>query len=70
MQYDPPESYRNNFYIIEEGKEPMRLGMFIWSWQYHNKVNVRLGKKGISWQEAYQKFKRHESSCTSVCKRL
>lgn len=32
------------------------LGMFLWSWRFHNAVNLRLGKPQMNWQTAYDLY--------------
>ena len=32
------------------------LGMFIWSWMFHNTVNTRLGKSSMDFDTAYNRY--------------
>ena len=38
-----------NYYDIKENEKD--IGLFKWSWEFHNEVNKRLGKKIMSWEE-------------------
>ena len=53
--------------VITEGKA---LGLFTWSWQFHNAVNFRIGKPLMTWEMAlhiYSQFKSEKSD--GVCSR-
>ena len=52
-------------YLMEHPMEPYRdikddsgipCGMFMWSWEFHNAVNERLGKKVIDYNDAYELY--------------
>jgi hypothetical protein len=52
-------------YIKEHPMEPFinaklanneKIGLFLWSWRFHNAVNVRLEKPTVSWEEAYRMY--------------
>lgn len=46
----------------------LELGMFIWTWRFHNAVNARLNKPLMSWDTAYSLYAEpHSSSCSTVC---
>jgi hypothetical protein len=36
----------------------MKDGLFNWSWNFHNAVNNRINKDMVSYQDAYNMFKR------------
>ena len=38
-------------------------GYFKWSWEFHNKVNLRLKKPQISYNDAYNYFKNDDNIC-------
>lgn len=40
----------DNANVTVDGKP---LGMFLWTWRFHNAVNRRTGKKAMSWETAY-----------------
>lgn len=51
--------------IDENGKD---VGLFKWTWLFHNTVNKRLNKKYMDWETAYNIYNLGESSikpCTS-----
>lgn len=50
--------------IKENGKD---IGMFKWSWEFHNTVNARLKKSLISWDNAKRLFSEEDGVCTSDC---
>jgi hypothetical protein len=58
----PPNDYRE---IIDENTGE-RIGMFYWSWEFHNDVNLRLGKNQMTFEEAYNLYKNPEevASCS------
>lgn len=47
-QNNPPELFRN--IIDDEGKQ---IGMFLWSFLFHNNVNLRLNKPLLNFDQAY-----------------
>jgi len=58
----PMEDY---FYVQDEsGKE---IGLFQWSWQFHNAVNLRLKKPQMTWKEAMDLYYSDDGVCTSSC---
>jgi len=51
-----------------KGKDGNPIGMFMWSWKFHNAVNLRLGKKHVDWDTAYNMFSSTESNfCSADC---
>lgn len=42
------------------------IGMFQWTWKFHNDVNNRLGKRVHDFDEAYRMYT-DESTCTDNC---
>lgn len=56
---------------FEINSEKLFLGMFVWSWKFHNAVNHRLNKPIMSWDTAYNLYSQTETlvcsrNCTSV----
>lgn len=48
--------------------ETVILGLFIWSWKFHNAVNARLKKPIMSWDTAYNLYSNTENLvCSSSC---
>jgi len=48
--------------------EKIILGLFIWSWKFHNAVNARLKKPVMSWDTAYNLYSDKEGLiCSSSC---
>ena len=46
----------------------LSLGMFIWTWKFHNAVNLRLGKPIMSWDTAYNLYSETDSIvCSTPC---
>ena len=44
------------------------IGMFMWSWNFHNGVNQRLKKPTIDWETAYNMYTETETNfCSSDC---
>ena len=58
----PMEDYKNAYINNKEEK----LGMFIWTWKFHNAVNHRIGKTIMDWETAYQLYSPHQS-CSLEC---
>ena len=50
----PMEEYLNILVEIDGQRQP--LGMFVWSWKFHNAVNARLRKPIMSWDTAYNMY--------------
>jgi len=55
----PIEEYLDILHDIKDEKMP--LGMFIWTWKFHNAVNERIKKPIISWDTAYNLYSQIES---------
>lgn len=41
--------------------------LFKWTWEFHNAVNKRLGKKQFTYEESLKPFKTHSPICTDEC---
>lgn len=54
LKEKPPSKYKN--IKIRYHNKTLDLGMFLWSWEFHNAVNKRLGKPILSWESACQLF--------------
>jgi hypothetical protein len=66
IKNNPLEEYTDSFIIIDNKK--MKLGLFIWTWKFHNSVNARLGKPIMSWDTAYNLYSGSENLvCTKTC---
>ena len=48
----------------EDGRE---IGMFKWIWIFHEAVNKRIGKKGISWESAVEMYISEAGICSADC---
>lgn len=55
MQNNPIEQF-----IELKDSEGNKIGMFKWTWMFHNDVNSRLGKSIIDWLTAYYMYKNEE----------
>jgi hypothetical protein len=51
MINNPMKDYIN---IVNDKKE--RIGMFTWSWQLHNDVNIRLRKPRLDFETCYNLY--------------
>lgn len=55
---------------IEDSKKE-DLGLFVWTWKFHNAVNFRIGKHSMSWDMAYHLYdslKSHkDEECSAEC---
>lgn len=62
----PMDEYLNVLVDINGQKLP--LGMFVWTWKFHNAVNARLKKPIMSWDTAYNLYSETESLvCSKNC---
>ena len=55
-----------NFKSIKD-KDGELIGMFKWSWMFHNAVNKRLNKQIIDFNTAYNFYTGAEALCTLNC---
>ena len=47
--------------------QKLGLGLFIWTWKFHNAVNTRLRKPMMSWDTAYSLYSDLQDSNNLVC---
>jgi len=57
-----PNSFKN---IHNEDGE--LIGMFQWTWKFHNDVNIRLNKKLYDFQEVYRMYTNESTMCSDRC---
>jgi len=59
-----------NFYNIKYNGE--NKGIFIWTWKFHNHVNLRLDKSIQSWEDVFKFYnnliKDNYQVCSEICK--
>lgn len=66
IENHPMEPYMKVVVDIDGQKEA--LGMFIWSWKFHNAVNTRLRKPIMDWLTAYNLYSgKHSLTCNQNC---
>jgi Erv1 / Alr family len=57
-------------YMKRHGKNQM-LGLFVWTWMFHNHVNGRIGKKQMRLDDALKPFEIDQNEglgyCTATC---
>ena len=62
----PMEEYKDKMVDINGEKQP--LGLFLWSWKFHNAVNARLNKPIMSWDTAYNLYSDNNNLvCSKSC---
>ena len=61
IQKNPPEEY---IHIYNDINEP--IGMFKWSWLFHNHANKGIGKPLLSYDEAWKLYS-EQSLCMGNC---
>lgn len=62
----PMEEYLDT--VVEINGEKLLLGMFVWSWKFHNAVNARTKKPLMSWDTAFNLYSEKESLvCSKEC---
>ena len=53
---------------VEVNNETLPLGLFLWSWKFHNAVNSRLKKPIMSWDTAYNIYSDNNNLvCSKSC---
>lgn len=50
-----------------KNKEGRRIGMFKWSWLFHNAVNTRLNKPLVDWETAWDMYDVEIEVCSKNC---
>ena len=66
----PMEEYVGTTLLPNSSESDTQLGMFIWSWKFHNAVNYRIGKNIMSWDVAHNLYARspHQKNvCSKDC---
>lgn len=54
--------------MIDINGKRLALGLFVWSWKFHNSVNTRLKKPIMSWETAYNIYSDKENLvCSKNC---
>lgn len=62
----PMEEYLD--VLVEINGKKLVLGMFVWTWKFHNNVNYRIKKPLMSWDTAYDLYSSGESLvCSKNC---
>jgi len=62
----PMEQYLD--LTIDVENESLQLGMFMWSWKFHNAVNVRIKNPIMSWDTAYNLYSPNDNLvCSKYC---
>ena len=62
LRSSPPEVYKDVY-----DKSGEFIGMFKWTWMFHNEVNKRLGYKIMDYQMAYNLYNRQDVTCSETC---
>ena len=66
IQNHPLEEYLD--ILVDVHGEKHMLGMFVWSWRFHNAVNARIKKPIMSWDTAYNLYAESSSLvCSKSC---
>lgn len=61
----PPEEFIGKEVMVDGVSEP--IGLFVWIWQFHNAVNLRLGKPKMSFATAIE-MQKSNAHCSTACK--
>lgn len=62
----PMSEYMNM--LVEVNGEKLPLGLFLWSWKFHNAVNARLKKPIMTWDTAYNIYSDNNNLvCSKSC---
>jgi len=62
LNKNPPSLYKNSY--NESGE---LIGMFEWSWLFHNSVNSRLNKNILDYPTAYRMYSEASENCSLDC---
>jgi hypothetical protein len=54
-------------YWNRKDKNGNDIGMFLWTWEFYNAVNTRLGKKIIPFEEAYKFYTEQDQGACFKC---
>ena len=54
-------------YFNMKDKEGKQIGCFKWGWLFHNAVNKRIHREGITYETAIDMYYGQDSICTSAC---
>jgi len=67
IEHNEMEKYIGIFVEIDDVKN--YVGLFIWTWKFHNAVNVRTKKKLMSWDTAYNIYNNSKNLhlCSAKC---
>jgi len=53
---------------VDMDNEKINIGIFVWTWKFHNAVNARLNKPIMTWDTAYNIYSHSESLvCSTNC---
>ena len=53
---------------VEINGEKLQIGLFVWSWKFHNAVNARIKKPIMNWDTAYNLYSETEPLiCSKNC---
>lgn len=54
--------------VVDIGGQKLPIGLFVWSWKFHNAVNIRIKKPIMSWLTAYNLYLSPKSTiCSKTC---
>jgi len=54
--------------LVDINGECIPIGMFVWTWKFHNAVNARLGKPIMSWDTVYNLYADNDNLvCSKNC---
>ena len=53
--------------LIKLEKNGRKIGMFKWSWMFHNAVNSRLRKPNMDWETAWDLYSGETEVCSKNC---
>lgn len=65
LENHPPEELVTAKVMIN--KQPYPLGVFYWSWKFHNTVNQRLNKPLMAWETALSLYDNSKKTCGKSC---
>lgn len=62
IKQNPIELYRD-----VKNDDGYIVGMFQWTWKFHNAVNSRLNKKILDYETAYNMYSEDNHTCSDMC---
>ena len=67
MKINPIEEYKNKIFKRSDNNEFLEIGLFVWTWKFHNAVNKRLNKEEKKLIDMYNLYSNKNNVCGINC---